>query len=123
MCFYYCHNTHLLSNNENEIKLLIQSQKSEELVLFTYEANNWKNSATSFNKNDKIKILCPVCLEELDSIAPCMCSGVYFAIYTNKKRSYSQSVSICNNWGCKNSLYFSAWKAIKSFGEKSFSIL
>jgi len=111
MVYYYCHNSHLLSAYENNIKLLIKAKNIEqELELI-------------FKDKEIVKILCPVCKEEMDTIAPCSCGGIYYAIYTDGKRSYSNCIAMCNNWNCNNSLSKTAWAVIKQYSEKSFTII
>lgn len=123
MVYFYCHNSHLLSNYENNLKLLVKSKNLEQELQFNKINELWELEENNFKAKELVKILCPVCKEELDTIAPCECGGIYYAVYKDGKRSYSNCVAICNTWNCKNSLLTSAWAAIKHFSEKSFTII
>jgi len=123
MVYYYCHNSHFLSEAENTIKLLIKSKNIEQELEFFKVNELWQVMENKLEDKEIIKVYCPVCKEEMDSIAPCTCGGLYYAIYSNGKRSYSNCLAMCNTWNCKNSLISSAWKAIKQYGEKNFTIL
>lgn len=122
MCYYFCHNAHQLSNEDNSINLILIGKNNEELVNYSYKDSKWLASASNFKVGEKLKIVCPICKEELDNIAPCSCSGLTYAIYSDTKRSFSNSVAMCNSWGCIHSLKKSAWKAIKEFSEKKLYI-
>lgn len=123
MCLFYCHNAHLISKSDNSLNLIIKGKRCEELVTFKKDSNIWITNSKNFIFGEKLKLLCPECKQELDTIAPCPCTGVFYAIYTTEKRSYSSCKAFCNSWGCKHSLNTTAWNAVKMFGERNFSII
>ncbi|MBN1115104.1 MAG: hypothetical protein JXA66_07165 [Oligoflexia bacterium] len=117
----FCHNSHDLLDNENtisgypSIKLLFCNGRISEYVYFSaVRSDNTRIGGDMFDGPEGISIKCPVCREELDSIAPCFCSekGVQVAVYLDGKRSFNDSIGVCTNPECHNSLKKSAWQIL-----------
>ncbi len=124
----YCHNGHDLINNDVKvsgypsINLLLSDGKSEQLVYISaIQGDNSKKFDTTYPEHTLLTVMCPVCKEELDNIAPCDCvkGSKFVAIYLNKKRNFSSCVGICNSWNCSRSFMGSAWRIISRLADKN----
>jgi hypothetical protein len=53
-----------------------------------------------FQKNEIVKILCPMCRTELDVLFECECGAPIYLFYIDKKRDYYYGQSFCSRIGC-----------------------
>lgn len=123
----YCHNGHELIDPKEKIskypsiKLLgVSGSNREEIHISAVESDQTKKGGAIFKDGEVLTLCCPVCEEELDNIAPCDCvkGSKFFAIYLNKKRSFSSCVGICSAWGCYRSFMNSAWRIISRLADR-----
>jgi hypothetical protein len=118
----YCHNGHdlistdVLIYGESTIKLLAKNNEVKTYIYISTKENDNTIKADKIIKEGSIlELLCPICEEELDNIAPCLDGkGKYLAIYLDKKRNFSNSIGICNCWGNYKNLKKPTWQIIYS---------
>jgi len=53
-----------------------------------------------FEKNEIVKILCPLCRTELDVLFDCECGAPIYLFYIDKQRNYYYGQSFCSRIGC-----------------------
>jgi hypothetical protein len=53
-----------------------------------------------FQKDEIVKILCPICRTELDILFECECGAPIYLFYIDKQRNYYYGQSFCSRIGC-----------------------
>jgi hypothetical protein len=123
----YCHNGHDLCMDSDKadkgiykLRLIAihAGGESETILKVNEQASQLSFDFSKDYSNEHVKsFACPVCREELDSIASCNCGSDnrFQALYFNPKRSFSTCIGLCTNPKCDKSFKYSAWKILASF--------
>ncbi len=107
----YCQNGHTLIsdvkiNEQNGLHFIYtnQERKKEAGIVISAVVGdrtilNLDN--TEFDKEEIVKILCPVCRDELPVLFMCECDAPIYLIYLDKRTNPRHAQSFCSRIGCK----------------------
>ena len=107
----YCPNGHRLISDEilfcdfKAIHVKIRNKKFlTDLFISPLVGDKSKLSLdTSLDKNIIYEFLCPECRTRLTVASPCSCGGELMALYLDSSLKLSNSVTVCNRFGCPHS--------------------
>ncbi|MBN1388635.1 MAG: hypothetical protein JW965_09330 [Bacteroidales bacterium] len=107
----YCPNGHSLISNDvlfcdfKAIHLKIRNKRFiSDLFVSPIVGDKSKVSLdTKLNRDMIYEFLCPVCNTTLPVTSPCSCGGSLMTLYLDKNLKLSNSVTICNRFGCPHS--------------------
>ncbi len=106
----YCPNGHDLMSN-----ITINGHKGIHLIYSTLESNHEVDlvlspvigrtdkiilSGEPFRDGEIVKILCPVCRDELHVLVPCECGGPVYIFYLDRNLRHQYGQSFCSKIGC-----------------------
>jgi len=107
----YCPNGHSLISDDvwfcdhKSIHLKIRNKKYvSNLFISPLVGDKSKLSPDDKLNRDLIyEFLCPECNASLPVASPCTCGGNLMTLYLDKELKFSNSVTVCNRFGCPNS--------------------
>lgn len=107
----YCPNGHSLISNDilfcdfRAIHLKIRNKKYiSDFFVSPIIGDKSKVSLDTGLKRDQIyEFLCPECKITLPVTSPCSCGGSLMTLYLDKDLKLSNSVTVCNRFGCPHS--------------------
>jgi hypothetical protein len=106
----YCQNGHSLIsdvkiNGQNGLNLIYTDQdekKESGIVISAIVGDRTKVNLdrTMFDKGEVVKVLCPICRNELPVLFMCDCEAPIYLIYIDKQSNPRYAQSFCSRIGC-----------------------
>jgi hypothetical protein len=98
--------------------LVSDGSAEEEVVLSPIHGDRRKAIMSTFRLGTRLRLMCPVCRNELDVLLPCSCGrGELMSLYLTDALSEGHVAAVCNVWGCPRSRLIDNWQVISQFVE------